>query len=215
MWTTASPTLRFAHMPTGEQNQKKRTFDVLSKPDKLIRYRQSERADGTFSRSDFAYDAEADRCLCPGGKELMTYRRAFAAPRDGVMTDGAIRYRASKFDCEALRAQTPVLSERFRPQDHPLNLRGRSRQGPSHRQNGGLRDLAPRAEEGRDAVCPPQAHPQARPTASARPERGEGRVPTGRHRPEFAEIGEARPASGAELRCVRRSGPYLHRRHPP
>jgi len=40
MWTTASPTLRFAHMPTGEQNQKKRTFDVLSKPDKLIRYRQ-------------------------------------------------------------------------------------------------------------------------------------------------------------------------------
>ena len=62
---------------------------------------KSERADGTFSRSDFAYDAEADRCLCPGGKELMTYRRAFATPRDGVMTDGAIRYRASKFDCEA------------------------------------------------------------------------------------------------------------------
>src|SRR5208337_2565552 len=26
--------------PTGEQNQKKRTFDVLPKPDKLIRYRQ-------------------------------------------------------------------------------------------------------------------------------------------------------------------------------
>jgi len=24
MWTTASPTLRFAHMPTGEQKQKQR-----------------------------------------------------------------------------------------------------------------------------------------------------------------------------------------------
>ena len=29
------------HSPTGEQNQKKRTFDVLPKPDKLIRYRQA------------------------------------------------------------------------------------------------------------------------------------------------------------------------------
>jgi hypothetical protein len=27
--------------PTGEQNQKKRTYDVLPKPDNLIRYRQT------------------------------------------------------------------------------------------------------------------------------------------------------------------------------
>jgi hypothetical protein len=39
MWTTASPTLRFAHMPTGEQKQKKRTNHALPKPDNLIRYR--------------------------------------------------------------------------------------------------------------------------------------------------------------------------------
>jgi hypothetical protein len=36
MWTT----LRLAHIPTAEQNQKKRTNHVLPKPDKLIRYRQ-------------------------------------------------------------------------------------------------------------------------------------------------------------------------------
>jgi hypothetical protein len=30
---------RAVHSPTGEQNQKKRTYDVLPKPDKLIRYR--------------------------------------------------------------------------------------------------------------------------------------------------------------------------------
>ena len=36
MWTT----LRLAHTPTGEQNQKKRTYDALPKPDKFIRYRQ-------------------------------------------------------------------------------------------------------------------------------------------------------------------------------
>jgi hypothetical protein len=38
MWTT----LRLAHIPTGEQNHKKRTYDVLPKPDNLIRYRQCE-----------------------------------------------------------------------------------------------------------------------------------------------------------------------------
>ena len=37
MWTT----LRLAHIPTGEQNQKKRTYDVLPKPDNFIRYRQA------------------------------------------------------------------------------------------------------------------------------------------------------------------------------
>ena len=62
---------------------------------------KSERTDGTFSRGDFAYDAEADIYICPGGKELRTYRRAFATPRDGVMKDSTIRYRASKLDCEA------------------------------------------------------------------------------------------------------------------
>jgi IS5 family transposase len=61
---------------------------------------KSERSDGTFSRGNFAYDAECDLYVCPGGKELMTYRRAFATPRDGVKKDGTIRYRASKFDCE-------------------------------------------------------------------------------------------------------------------
>ena len=62
---------------------------------------KSERTDGAFSRGDFAYDTEVDVYICPGGNELMTYRRAFAVPRDGVMKDGTIRYRASKFDCEA------------------------------------------------------------------------------------------------------------------
>jgi hypothetical protein len=36
MWTT----LRLAHIPTGEQNQKKRTNNALPKPDNFIRYRQ-------------------------------------------------------------------------------------------------------------------------------------------------------------------------------
>ena len=62
---------------------------------------KSERTDGTFSRSDFAFDAERDLYVCPEGKELKRYRRAFSTPRDGVRKNGTIGYRASKFDCYA------------------------------------------------------------------------------------------------------------------
>ena len=57
---------------------------------------KSERTDGTFSRSDFAFDTERDLYVCPGGKELRKYRRAFSMPREGVAKDGAIRYRAAR-----------------------------------------------------------------------------------------------------------------------
>ncbi|HKN30266.1 MAG TPA: hypothetical protein VJY34_21255 [Roseiarcus sp.] len=61
---------------------------------------KSERTDGTFSRSDFAYDPEGDLCVCPGGKELRRRRRLFSSPRPEVTKDGLILYRASKRDCE-------------------------------------------------------------------------------------------------------------------
>jgi IS5 family transposase len=60
---------------------------------------KSQRNDGTFSRSDFAYDHERDLYVCPGGKELRHYRRQFTRPRLGVDPDGLMRYRASKHDC--------------------------------------------------------------------------------------------------------------------
>jgi hypothetical protein len=61
----------------------------------------SERKDGTFSRSDFAYDAESrPRCMPrrQGVNDLPSRFRHAARRRD---ESGAIRYRASKFDCEA------------------------------------------------------------------------------------------------------------------
>ncbi len=51
---------------------------------------KSERTDGTFSRSDFTFDTERDLYVCPGGKELRKYRRAFSTPRESVAKDGAI-----------------------------------------------------------------------------------------------------------------------------
>ncbi len=34
---------------------------------------KTERTDGTFSRSDFAFDPESNLYVCPGGKELKKY----------------------------------------------------------------------------------------------------------------------------------------------
>jgi len=53
----------------------------------------SERDDGTFSRSDFHYDWRGDVYICPNNKVLHT---------SGTVHEGyKLRYRASKFDCEA------------------------------------------------------------------------------------------------------------------
>jgi hypothetical protein len=62
---------------------------------------KSERSDGTFSRSDFAYDAGCDFYVCPGGKRLRKRRRLFSSLRSDVTQDGTIIYRASKLDCDA------------------------------------------------------------------------------------------------------------------
>jgi hypothetical protein len=56
---------------------------------------------GEPRRSDFTLDTERDLYVCPGGKELRKYRRAFSTPRESVAKDGAIRYRAAQHDCDA------------------------------------------------------------------------------------------------------------------
>ena len=55
---------------------------------------KSTRQDGTFSRDDFTYDHVGDVYRCPAGKMLTT--------TGSPVNDGAtLRYRASKYDCEA------------------------------------------------------------------------------------------------------------------
>ncbi|MDC9824810.1 IS1182 family transposase [Devosia sp. ZB163] len=62
---------------------------------------KSNRTDGTFSRSDFAFDAEQDRYTCPEGKHLVQFHRTYATPRSGTTKEGTRIYRASKRDCDA------------------------------------------------------------------------------------------------------------------
>jgi len=64
-------------------------------------YDKSQRSDGTFSRDDFSYDQASDTYRCPAAKTLRRYRRRFTVPRSGSTKNNAVRYRASKHDCDA------------------------------------------------------------------------------------------------------------------
>lgn len=61
---------------------------------------KGERRDGTYSRSDFEFDATTDTYTCPGGKQLKRYRRPFTVKRTGIQKDNSIKYRARKQDCQ-------------------------------------------------------------------------------------------------------------------
>jgi transposase len=52
---------------------------------------QSERNDGTLSRSDFKFDKVRKVYICPAGKLLRTTGR--------ILSDNTLRYRASTYDC--------------------------------------------------------------------------------------------------------------------
>ena len=64
-------------------------------------WERTERQDGCFTRSDFTWEADADRYICPAGKPLLRYRRRFSKPRTGMPKDDILKYRATKRDCEA------------------------------------------------------------------------------------------------------------------
>lgn len=68
---------------------------------------KGERTDGTLSRSDFTWDDENDRYICPEGKDLQHTRRNYS-DLDRISTEMKPRkHRATKADCQAcpLKAQ--------------------------------------------------------------------------------------------------------------
>ena len=62
-------------------------------------FEKSPRAEGMFSRSDLTFDHREDAYICPGGKQLKRYQRAFATPRDSVGAVRMMRYRTTASDC--------------------------------------------------------------------------------------------------------------------
>jgi hypothetical protein len=121
----------------------------------------SERTDGTFSRGAFAYDGEGDLYVCPDGNALRKRRRLFSSLRSDVTKDSAIIYRASKLDCDACALKSkccPNMPARKIARSIYEAARDKARA-----EDRSLRRLAPRTEEGRNAVRSPEANPQARP----------------------------------------------------
>jgi transposase len=60
---------------------------------------KTERQDGAFPATEFAYDHEADEYACPGGKKLKPYWRDIAKARPEFGKDGFKKYFARKQDC--------------------------------------------------------------------------------------------------------------------
>jgi hypothetical protein len=67
---------------------------------------KTERKDGTFSRSDFKWDAQANEYRCPNDKALRCDRRPFKTPRSGITKADTIVYRASQHACENCTRKT-------------------------------------------------------------------------------------------------------------
>jgi transposase len=60
---------------------------------------KGERTDGIFSRSDFTWDDENDRYICPGGKEMRHTWRTYSDPKRNAPVWKSRNYRALKSDC--------------------------------------------------------------------------------------------------------------------
>src|SRR5258708_1252908 len=95
---------------------------------------KSNREDGTFSRSDFRYDAERDAYDCPTGKELRT--------RGTVHEGTTLLYRASKLDCD----QCSLLPEGTSTKDPSQRSRPRPRRCPIARRHRSIRAVAARPQ---------------------------------------------------------------------
>ena len=73
---------------------------------------EKSRTDGSFGRTDFTYDHQADSYTCPGGKQLRRFWQKGRAAKAKPSADGLERYRARKTDCDACD-----LRSRCRPGD--------------------------------------------------------------------------------------------------
>jgi hypothetical protein len=131
---------------------------------------KSQHTDGTFSRDDFAYDHKRDCYICPAGKELRQRQKIYRMPRPLVDRNGMMRYRASKLDCQGCPLK-PRWCPNAPARKIPRSIHEDAPYGARHRQDRGLCHLKARTEEGRDAVHPPQTHPESRPAAITRAER--------------------------------------------
>ena len=155
---------------------------------------KSARHDGTFSRADFVFDQERNIYVCPGGAGAHQHRQHRSGPHRLLQGQ---QERLLDLLVEA------KVHDGGRAQGHTRCRRGCARPRPRAGQHGGLPAITPRAQEGRDAVCAYEAHPQARPASTARLERREGRGAAHRNRAEPEATRQAAlPCPTADRSCL-------------
>ena len=57
------------------------------------------RKDGTWTRTDFEWDAENNQYICPEGHALKQFRRNYSDPNRGPTDKGVAKYRGLKNTC--------------------------------------------------------------------------------------------------------------------
>ena len=120
---------------------------------------KSKREDGTFSRDDFAYDAEKDLYTCPNGKALRT--------TGTLQSDNTFRYVSRKADCDAC----PLKSKCCPKQPQRRVLRDPNEAARDYaRALAGTQEFEQSANKGgnRDALWASQNPPPLRSDAAAR-----------------------------------------------
>ena len=105
--------------------------------------------------------------------------------------DETLLYRARTRDCRGCPLKTQCCPKAPFAQNPAQHLRGGPRCRSRTRQDRGIRAVTPRSQARRDAVCPPQAHPPARPSALARATRCPVRVHPGGDRAKPAPARQA------------------------
>ncbi len=131
---------------------------------------KSNRTDGTFSRADFAFDAERDRYTCPGQRAcpIPTHLRHSQKRRH---SRGHKTLSRQQMGLRRLRVQGALLPQRSRSQDPAGSARRRPRRGSCARRNAAIHGGLSPSEESRDAIRAPQANPSSGPSAFERTKR--------------------------------------------
>jgi transposase len=64
-------------------------------------WEKSDRQDGTFTNSEFEWNAQSNEYRCPGGHVLRSQWRTFSNPRSHITKANTVIYRSSQTDCAA------------------------------------------------------------------------------------------------------------------
>ena len=126
-------------------------------------WEKSERNDGTFSRSDFAWHEHDDEYRCPGWQATSSENigtSPYLAPELPRPTPSSTVHRSTI--AKAAQIEGAVLPEHLDAQDRAAGPRIGTRGRQANRENAALRAIPATAQEGRNAVrASSETHPAA------------------------------------------------------